>query len=196
MRSNAPAFESVGRIGKGSGWRWRRRPPEPARGGRRAAYVQSGSMPLFPIVLVVHVALALGLLAPSILLPFALRGRRPAAESSSRIVRALLVLQARGTVYMGLGLAATGLTLVALLGPSLLGQPWLLVALCIYATNLAVAYFIQRPNLRRLVGVRIGVRGDDVAWLSRARRQRYVSYAMAALGGAVGFLMSTKPALW
>ena len=30
-------------------------------------------------------------------------------------------------------------------------------------------------------------------WKERARRQRYVSYLMAALVGVIGFLMSTKP---
>jgi hypothetical protein len=35
-----------------------------------------------------------------------------------------------------------------------------------------------------------------VVWLARAKRQRYVSYAMAGLVGTIGFLMSTKPTLW
>ena len=39
-------------------------------------------------------------------------------------------------------------------------------------------------------------RPDDRAWAALARRQRYVSYAMAGLIGAIGWLMSTKPALW
>ena len=79
-------------------------------------------------------------------------------------------------------------------GGQLLGQPWLLLALAIYAGNLALAFFVQRPNLRRLIGVRAAA--DDKVWQARARRQRYVSYAMAALVGTIGFLMSTKPALW
>jgi len=88
----------------------------------------------------------------------------------------------------------TGALLVLTLGSSLLSQPWLLLGLTIYAVNLAIAFFIQRPNLRRLVGVRAAP--DDRVWLERAKRQRYVSYAMAALVGAIGFLMSTKPQLW
>ena len=79
------------------------------------------------------------------------------------------------------------------LGSSLLTQPWLIVALSIYAINLGLAFFIQRPNLRRLL--RLGA-GDDATWRIRARRQRYVSYAMAALIGTIGVLMSTKPTLW
>ena len=47
---------------------------------------------------------------------------------------------------------------------------------------------------RRLVGVRAAP--DDRVWQERAKRQRYVSYAMAALVGTIGFLMSTKPQLW
>jgi hypothetical protein len=149
---------------------------------------------LFPILLVIHIVLAVSLLLPSILLPFALRTRRAAAESPNGFVRFLLWMQANGTLVIGLGLAATGLGLVAVLGSSLLGQPWLLVALAIYAGNLLLAFFIQRPNLRRLIGVRASP--DDEVWRARARRQRYVSYAMAALVGTIGFLMSTKPKLW
>ena len=93
---------------------------------------------------------------------------------------------------MGLVLSGAGLLLG--LGIGLVSQPWLLVALSIYAANLVVAFFIQRPNLRRLVGVRAAF--DDRIWAARARRQRYVSYVMAALTSSVGVLMSTKPHLW
>jgi hypothetical protein len=95
---------------------------------------------------------------------------------------------------IGLGLALTGLGLIATLGSTLLQQPWLLLALAIYFINLAIAFFVQRPNLRRLVGVRAAA--DDKTWLERAKRQRYVSYLMAVLVGTVGFLMSSKPVLW
>jgi hypothetical protein len=148
----------------------------------------------FPLLLAAHIVLAVTLFLPSILLPFALRTRRAAADSAHPLVRLLLWLQAHGTMWIGLGLAVTGSALVLVLGGSLLGQPWLLVALGIYAANLLLAFFVQRPNLRRLVGVRAAA--DDRVWLARARRQRYVSYAMAALTGTIGFLMSTKPALW
>ena len=156
-------------------------------------------MPLLPVVLTVHIGLALGLLLPSLLLPFTLRGRRR-DEVHSRVVRTLLHLQGSGTLAIGFGLALTGLLLIALLGPQLLGQPWLLLALVIYATNLLLSFFVQRPNLRRLIGVRLGPdAGDEVGerrWRDRARRQRYVSYAMAGLVGVIAFLMSTKPRLW
>jgi hypothetical protein len=69
-----------------------------------------------------------------------------------------------------------------------------MVALVIYALNLALAVVIQRPNLRRLLGT--SWRPDDRAWAALARRQRYVSYAMAGLIGAIGWLMSAKPTLW
>src|SRR4029078_9610557 len=88
----------------------------------------------------------------------------------------------------------TGLALVATLAPQLLAQTWLLLALSIYFVNLAIAFFIQRPNLRRLIGSRAGA--DDKAWMERAKRQRYVSYLMAGLVGTIGFLMSSKPVLW
>jgi hypothetical protein len=148
----------------------------------------------FPVLLVAHITLAVSLFLPSILLPFALRSRRAAADSENRFVRFLLWVQAHGTVVIGAGLALTGVALVVVLGGQLLSQPWLLVALLIYAGNLALAFFVQRPNLRRLIGVK--AEADDRVWQERAKRQRYVSYAMAALVGTIGFLMSTKPTLW
>ena len=148
---------------------------------------------LLPILLVAHIALAIMLFLPSILLPFALRTRRATVDSGSRVVRALLWGQSNGTVIIGAGLALTGIGLVAALGPTLLQQPWLIVALTIYALNLALAFFIQRPNLRRLIGVKAAA--DDQVWRERAKRQRYVSYLMAGLVGVIGFLMSTKPTL-
>jgi len=148
----------------------------------------------FPILLATHIVLAVSLFLPSILLPFALRTRRAAEESTNGFVRFLLWMQAHGTLVVGIGLALTGTALVVVLGGSLIGQPWLLVALGIYVANLLLAFFVQRPNLRRLVGIRAAA--DDRIWLERAKRQRYVSYAMAALVGTIGFLMSTKPQLW
>jgi Predicted integral membrane protein (DUF2269) len=149
---------------------------------------------LLPILLATHIALAIGLFLPSILLPFALRARRAAVESESRMVRTLLWMQTHGTIVIGIGLAITGVGLLATLGFRLLEQPWLLVALAVYAFNLLLAFFIQRPNLRRLIGIRAAA--DDATWKAWARRQRYVSYAMAGLVGTIGFLMSTKPKLW
>ena len=148
----------------------------------------------FTFLLVTHITLAVSLFLPSILLPFALRTRRAAETSPNRFIRFLLWMQAHGTLIIGIGLALTGTGLLVTLGGSLLGQPWLLVALGIYAANLVLAFFVQRPNLRRLVGIKAAA--DDRIWLDRARRQRYVSYAMAALVGTIGFLMSTKPQLW
>ena len=148
----------------------------------------------FPILLVTHIVLAVSLFLPSVLLPFALRTRRAAAESPNGLVRFLLWMQAHGTLLIGVGLALTGSLLIVALGGSLLDQPWLLVALAIYAVNLLLAFFVQRPNLRRLIGIRAAA--DDRLWLERARRQRYVSYTMAGLVGTIGFLMSTKPELW
>ena len=149
---------------------------------------------LFPVILVVHITLAISLFLPSFLLPFTLRTRRATVESESGIVRSLLWAQSHGTVVIGAGLALTGLAMLSILGPTMLSQPWLLVALGIYAANLAIAFFIQRPNLRRLIGVTAAA--DDRVWKERAKRQRYVSYVMAGLIGTIGFLMSTKPTFW
>jgi hypothetical protein len=97
---------------------------------------------------------------------------------------------------IGAGVGLTGAALLLTLGLELLSQPWLLVALVLYAANLLLAAFVARPNLRRLL--RIGGPGDggDEAWRRRARQQRFVAYAMAAAIGVIGFLMSTKPDLW
>ena len=148
----------------------------------------------FPILLVAHISLAVALFVPSLLLPFTLRARRAAVDSGSGVVQALLWMQERGNVVVGLGLVATGIGLIAVLGTGLLGRPWLMVALALYALDLGLAFFIQRPNLRRLIGIRAAA--DDRTWAMRARRQRYVSYGMALLVGTIAFLMSTKPALW
>jgi Predicted integral membrane protein (DUF2269) len=153
---------------------------------------------LVPLI-VLHVTLALALFVPSLLLPFALRPRLwggPTAvpERRSRAVRALLWVQERGTLPLGIGLALTGIGLVAVLGISLLAQPWLLVALAIYAFDLVLAFFVQRPGFHRLASLRRDA--DERAVAVGARRQRYVSYLMAGLIGTIGFLMSTKPALW
>ena len=148
----------------------------------------------FSVLLVAHIILAVSLVLPSILLPFALRTRRATVESENPAVRGLLWAQTHGTVAIGVGLALTGIGLISALGSSMLQQPWLVLALTIYFINLGIAFFIQRPNLRRLIGVRAAA--DDKTWLERARRQRYVSYLMAGLVGTIGFLMSSKPVLW
>lgn len=149
-------------------------------------------MPWFPVLLVIHIALAVSLLLPSILLPFVL-GRTSADEPEGRSVaiRVLSALQGTGSLVIGTGLAITGVGLLVVLGPELLAQTWLVAALTIYALNLVVAAFIARPNLRRLVS------GDATAdartWNRRARRQRWLAYGMAAATGLIGFLMSAKP---
>jgi hypothetical protein len=148
----------------------------------------------FPILLVIHIFLAVALLAPSVLLPFLLRRSGGPSSTADGLTRLLVAMQGTGSVVVALGLALTGAGLIAVLGTELLARPWLLVALGIYAANLVVAAFISRPNLRRLVG--IGQSGDDESWRRRARQQRYVAYGMAAATGVIGLLMSTKPDLW
>ena len=151
-------------------------------------------MSLLPVLLAAHVALAVTLFLPSLALPFLLRGARDESRRRSPVVRLLLTLQGSGAVVVGLGLAATGIGLLLALGPSLLGEPWLIVALSIYAANLLIAALISRPNLRRLA--RLPAAGDAGAWGRQARRQRWIAYAMAAATGLIGLLMSTKPRLW
>ena len=146
----------------------------------------------FPILLAVHITLAVALLLPSVVLPFVLR--RSSGEPGP-LTRALMAIQGTGTLAIAGGLALTGGAMLWILGPELLTQPWLLVGLVLYAVNLAVAAFVSRPNLRRMVGLG-GSEADDATWRRRARQQRYVAYGMAAVIGVIGFLMSTKPDLW
>lgn len=148
----------------------------------------------FPILLAAHVTLAVALLAPSLLLPFLLRRADDPALPRTPLARVLIAMQGTGSVVVAAGLAVTGVGLLAVLGFELLSQPWLLVALAIYAANLVAAAFVSRPNLRRLL--RVGGTTDDATWRRRARRQRYVAYAMAGATGVIGLLMSTKPTLW
>ena len=145
----------------------------------------------FPILLVIHIALAVALLLPSVLLPFALRR----SGEPGAVTRGLMAMQGTGTLVIGLGLAVTGAAMLWILGPELLAQPWLIVALGLYAANLVVAGFVSRPNLRRLIGLSTSDT-DDQTWRRRARQQRLVAYGMAGVIGVIGFLMSTKPALW
>ena len=146
----------------------------------------------FPILLVTHIVLAIALLLPSVLLPFLLRrgDGRPGG-----LTRTLMAMQGTGTLLVAAGLAVTGSAMLWILGPELLTQPWLLVALVLYAINLAVAAFVGRPNLRRLIGLGSSS-ADDATWHRRARRQRYIAYGMAGVIGVIGLLMSTKPDLW
>ena len=144
-----------------------------------------------PVILIVHISLAIALLAPSLLLPFTTRSRSP-----GRIARRLLWLQSNGTLVIGGGLAVTGVLLVLTLGSQLLGQPWLLLALVLYAADLLVAFFVQRPGVARLLTLRGETSDAAKARLKRwATRQRYISYGMAGLVGAIAFLMMTKPQL-
>jgi hypothetical protein len=149
-------------------------------------------MSWFPVLLVVHIALAVSLLAPSVILPFLLR-RRTGDGPPGPAIRALMTVQGTGSVVIGIGLALTGAGLVLSLGTEILAKPWLMVALAIYAVNLLVAAFISRPGLRRLVRLS---NADSEGWARQARRVRYVAYAMTAATLLIGVLMSTKPALW
>jgi hypothetical protein len=152
-------------------------------------------MPWFPILLVTHIALAVSLLLPSLLLPFLLRRASEGGVDADvpAAARILGALQGTGSLVISLGLAATGIGLLAILGPDLLRKPWLIAALAIYAGNLLVAALVSRPNLRRLLGR--DATADPASWNRRARRQRLLAYAMAAATGLIGFLMSTKPEL-
>ena len=154
---------------------------------------------LFPVILATHITLAICLLVPSLLLPFTLRNRSVAPnvtpDQPGRVVRSLSWAQTHGTIVIGAGLALTGIGMIAVLGPRMLQQPWLLVSLATYAVVAVVAFAVQRPQLQRLQA-RDGIQtdADRAAWRDRARRQRYLAYGLTSAVGLIGFLMSTKPA--
>jgi hypothetical protein len=107
----------------------------------------------------------------------------------------ILRLEGLGTNVLGLAVALTGLGLLVILGTGLLARPWLLAALGLYAATLGLAFFVQRPGLRRLLPGDASS-GPDPRRSAIARRGRYVSYLIAGGIGTIGFLMSTKPNLW
>lgn len=148
-------------------------------------------------LLVVHIALALSLLVPAVALPLLARGGADSQAAPGRGSGGLLWLQ-RNAAALGVGVAATGVGLIAVLGLDVIRQPWLLVALAIYAVNLAIAVFVQQPRLRRIseASATAHTGEEERSLRGQMRRQRGVSYLMAVLIGAIGFLMSTKPALW
>ena len=59
---------------------------------------------------------------------------------------------------------------------------------------LAVSFFVQRPGVRRLLGLKEAATEEEKErWRARARRQRYISYIMAGAIGLIGWLMMSKP---
>jgi uncharacterized membrane protein len=154
---------------------------------------------LFPILLTAHVILAISLFVPAFALPFTMRTRGVDGEpvvggNRGRAVRTLMWLEAHGTLIIGVGVAVTGIGMLSILGAAFLQQPWLLLALAIYALVLAVSFFVQRPGVRRLLGLRQAASEEEKErWRVRARRQRYISYGMAAAIGLIGWLMMSKP---
>ena len=152
-------------------------------------------MPVTPILLAIHIILALSLLVPAILLPFSLR-LQTVGQEPSRFTRAMIKIQRDYSMWIGLGLAASGIALLLVLGPQMLAQPWLALALVIYAADLTVAFVIQRPGLRRLFRLPVGEsEADRDRWKALARTQRYLSYVMAGAIGFIAFLMMTRPKL-
>ena len=157
---------------------------------------------LFPAILATHITLAICLLVPSLLLPFTLRNRlrRPErrAGAPGRVVRGLSWAQANGTMVIGIGLALTGIAMIAVLGPRMLQQPWLLVSLATYAIAAVIAFVDPAPEpcARSSRGTAsrptpTAPRGETAHGGSGTSRTDSRSAV-----GLIGFLMSTKPQLW
>ena len=133
---------------------------------------------LFPMLLTTHFILSITHFLPAFMLPFTMRTRGTDGDpvvntESGRFVRLLVWLEAHGTVIIGAGVAITGIAMLIVLGGAFLDQPWLMLALAIYATILAVSFFIQRPGIRRLLGLKLAATEvEKERWRVRARRQR------------------------
>ena len=131
----------------------------------------------FPILLAVHITLAVALLLPSVLLPFVLR--RSSGEPGP-LTRALMAIQGTGTLVIAGGLALTGGAMLWILGPELLTQPWLLVGLVLYAINLARGGVRQPPQpstrwsawaaARPMTPRGAGARASSATWRTAWRR--------------------------
>ena len=153
----------------------------------------------FPILLTAHILLAISLFVPAFVLPFTMRTRGVDGDpvvggNQGRVVRALIWMEAHGTVIIGIGVAITGIGMLAILGSQFAQQPWLLLGISIYAVILSVSFFVQRPGVRRLLGLKEAAsEAEKERWRVRARRQRYISYGMAAAIGLIGWLMMSKP---
>lgn len=154
---------------------------------------------LFPVLLTTHVVLAISLFIPAFLLPFTMRthGRDgdPVVDADpGRVKRTLIWLEHHGTLIIGAGVAITGIAMLITLGAAFAEQPWLMVALSLYALILLVTFFVQRPGVRRLLRLSVAATEEEKErWRSRARRQRYISYVLAAGIGVIGWLMMSKP---
>jgi hypothetical protein len=81
------------------------------------------------VLLVVHIALAVSMLAPSLLLPFLLRRADAVGGTPGTPTRILMRLQGTGTLLIGLGLALSGVGLLLVLGAELLTNSWLIAGL-------------------------------------------------------------------
>ena len=109
-------------------------------------------------------------------------------------MRLLLWLEAHGTVIIGAGVAATGIAMLSSWAAVPVAAVAARRALRIYGAVLLTAFFIQRPGVRRLLGLRRAASAEEKErWRTRARRQRYISYLMAAAIGLIGWLMMSKP---
>ena len=112
----------------------------------------------FPYILIAHISFALSLFLPSFLLPFTMRNRTrdgggPGQNPPGPFVRGLMWLERNGTLFIGIGVLVTGILMLSILGAAFANQPWLLAGIAIYAGVLVVSFFIQRPGLRRLIGL-------------------------------------------
>ena len=159
-RSRAPGLRGVRRWPESDWVALDGRPTGPT--GSPAPTIAACPRVLFPVLLVAHIALAIApLRARRCCCRSRFRARRGSLEpASSRAASRGSCSRCRRAARSGSasGLAITGLALVAIARSSMLAQPWLLVALVIYAVNLGLAYFVQVPRLRSLIGLARGER--------------------------------------
>ncbi len=154
------------------------------------------------LFLFLHVLGAVTALGPT--LTYGLWGRR--AEEAGGEVRAFALrtiswVDRRLATPSYVAQLVTGLVLVWLLRLDLLGTPWLLASLVLYAGVVVFAVALYAPTFRRQRDLAARLAEDDDPALApeyravAARATRYGLVAVA-LTLAILYLMVAKPALW
>ena len=126
--------------------------PCTAAPGRRC-YDQP-ACPFLLILLAVHIAWPSRCSCPRSCCPSRC-GRGEPADGETGVRRPALARGARARWSSGSAWRPPASLLLSSWAVSSSTQPWLLVALAIYAAVLVLAFFVQRPDLRRLLGLRL-----------------------------------------
>jgi len=153
-------------------------------------------------VLFLHVLGAVTALGPTLTYGlWARRAERAGGDVRAFTLRTISWVDRRLATPSYVAQLVTGLVLVRLLRLDLLGTPWLLASLALYAGVVVFAMALYAPTFRRQRDLAERLAGDDDPAAAReyrevaARATRYGLVAVA-LTLAILILMVVKPALW